>query len=653
MSAIAPSKRRMNPFSFPAETNVRFVLLILAVLMLAVSIGGLLGIALSLLSEPGQITPATEDQSTEISASTFGEVLGSLVVLVVMMLVVLVLAAVIYRGHPARIRRRKKLTPLIADKHPAVQGEIERLSRSVAVSPQPSVEMGPGVRGQNAQAFGLPKQYVLGLDGGLRLLLRRAPTLFQALLLHELAHIANRDVGRTYFAEALWRAAIYVTAVPFALLLGGIALIAGIATLLTRQMSASDLVLLVVMNLLGLPVVFLVLGVPLAVVAFIRASVLRAREFYADWRAALWGVETPLQSILATGAAKETEKRAFRLRRYHPSARQRLAMLQDPMSLFKVSYDLPIIAGLLLGFVITGLIWMTFKLMGIIQAGLNVFAAGLTELALDSSNVLLVSFTHLAVTVAGLIPLGIYLIVCVALGYLIAGTVGLQVQRESVASTVTGQRGCAGHLRLVGLAALVALGLEVGSLIAPPYLFSPLGAIIGGLVDPAMLLLIFPWLLGFAALTWLGLFYGRVFSRRILGSHTGTSSPVRKQRLLTIAQSALLGVMYVPLLAGRIAIIFPDPTADELLISVSFIGLIVAMVLTGLAFGATWLLMTILRRYWPPRCSYCEQITQHRYAVGQGCENCERDLTPWLFVETPFATAIPKQTLKPLPDAAE
>ena len=136
-----------------------------------------------------------------------------------------------------------------------------------------------------------------------RLLAHKAPHIFRALLLHELAHIKNRDVGRAYFTEALWRSVILVIVIPFGVITGGLAIFSCVLTLLSGKVE--DWIWLVIGNVLGLPTLLLIFGVPLVVLATIRASLLRIREYYADWRAALWGSEAPLTSVLKANADQE------------------------------------------------------------------------------------------------------------------------------------------------------------------------------------------------------------------------------------------------------------------------------------------------------------------------------------------------------------
>lgn len=44
------------------------------------------------------------------------------------------------------------------------------------------------------------------------------PSAFRAVMLHELAHLRNRDVDKTYFTIGIWRAFVVVALIPFLIL---------------------------------------------------------------------------------------------------------------------------------------------------------------------------------------------------------------------------------------------------------------------------------------------------------------------------------------------------------------------------------------------------------------------------------------------------
>src|SRR5205814_1224485 len=108
----------------------------------------------------------------------------------------------------------------------------------------------------NGLAFGRPGRMYVYLSNGLITKALREPDAFEAVLLHELAHVRNGDVSKTYFTRASLYAFLGTSIPP-------------LVYIVYASLSSS------------LPVIgsTLVLGM---IVYFIRLSVLRAREYYAD-----------------------------------------------------------------------------------------------------------------------------------------------------------------------------------------------------------------------------------------------------------------------------------------------------------------------------------------------------------------------------------
>ncbi len=651
MSHNDPSIRRLNPFAFPAETDGRFILLIVAAIMLAVN----LSIFMLYAFNPEQENPfanpleipavdASNDEFFERTQveylSLLSKTLASLAVPVGLALGMFLLATVIYRTHPVRIRRRKDLVSLPQDKDPAFHREVQRLASLAGVRPAPTIELGKGLLSQNGQAFGFRNQYVLRLDGGLRLRLRKAPGVFRAIVLHELAHIVNRDVGRTYFAQALWVAVIFLSILPLTISVGVIFARDWILTPLTEGITSLDLNRLLTHSLPVVLLFFLQVGATLAVIWAIRASLLRVREIYADWRAVLWGAEVPLSNILQHNASRETGKRDNRLWRLHPTAQERLSALQNPVGLFRLGLDLPFLVGLLLAFVVDGAFLIVIPLALAFGTSIGAIAVGLAASAMSSSNYLLAMLAYLVVLTAMLLIVIVSLAAIFGMTYLVAGTMGVKIQREAIADMVMGGRGCVAYLRLLVPAALIALGFEVGFLITPFAMFSPLGVIIGqgGVVKPLWVL---PWVMGVTALTWLCLVYTRFFGQRVLGSHTGASPPKWRRRFLTMALSGLLCALYLPLLVWRIMLLYPwDPGNLQYLRNILVNTLSAGLFVYVVAFGATWVLTQIRRLARPVRCPSCGKVTRQKYAVSHLCEHCGHDLASWLFAISPPAMSV-------------
>jgi Peptidase family M48 len=103
----------------------------------------------------------------------------------------------------------------------------------------------------------------------------RQPAAFEAVILHELAHIRNKDVNQTYLAIAIWRAFVLAALLP----------LAGLLTLSHVPISA--------------PRVLWRVAVSALTVYLLRNSVLRSREFGADARVREFDPDTSLGAVLS------------------------------------------------------------------------------------------------------------------------------------------------------------------------------------------------------------------------------------------------------------------------------------------------------------------------------------------------------------------
>ncbi len=172
-------------------------------------------------------------------------------------------AWVVYRLWPGWRIRWERLRPMAADDGGDAAAS-QRLASLVARCERaglprlPTLLERPRSR-RNGSAFGCAGRYAIALDLGL--LIKPGPdgAILNAVLDHELAHLQNNDVDKTYFAVALWWVALPVSLAPLAVIL----------------LAAPSRVIEI-----GWRAVALLVAVYLAHVA-----VLRSREHYADIRA--------------------------------------------------------------------------------------------------------------------------------------------------------------------------------------------------------------------------------------------------------------------------------------------------------------------------------------------------------------------------------
>jgi hypothetical protein len=161
------------------------------------------------------------------------------------------------------------------------------------------------------------------------------PVGFRAIVLHELAHIRNRDVNITYSVVALWRTFVALVLLPYTVVVGAFFALAQFAgwfiaedsvfwpagrPILLRQIAVS---------------LFLVLLVSLA-----RADILRHRELHADADAVAKGADRRFWQRLADSSHTVRRGRVVDIVTgwwgTHPTLRQRVLSFDDPSLLYSL-----------------------------------------------------------------------------------------------------------------------------------------------------------------------------------------------------------------------------------------------------------------------------------------------------------------------------
>lgn len=338
---------------------------------------------------------------------------------------VILVAVIVYLTHPTRMVRRQKLAPFDPAQDASFQREVEELTTVAGLKTPPRIMLRPGKR-LDGQAFGLPNAYRVRLDEVMRLALRKAPQEFRAVMLHEFAHIANRDIGRTYFAQALWSSTLWMAIIPFLAFLVVFVLIdSRIDLAAQRSLTFDDLSRLLTVSLPTMVLLTIHFGVGVFMAYGIRASLLRAREMEADWRAANWGAEQALERMFQRSAATQFAQAGFRARfasllTMHPTAQMRLGALQAPEQRFRMKLEIPLFVGWLTTTILSGAAQLIPELLSVYGAVLLV------------ALVALLSFVGLTVI----------------------GTLGLEILREAVLDVYRSDR------RLMRYAWLLAPALK-------------------------------------------------------------------------------------------------------------------------------------------------------------------------------------------------
>ncbi|RQX16689.1 hypothetical protein DDE19_14015 [Micromonospora ureilytica] len=191
----------------------------------------------------------------------------------------LLVAVLLYLLHPWWLSRRRRMRPIASGADADLLDELTDLSRQAGLRRPPNWLVAPYSTTHGGQAFGLPGRRRICLDVGLlvRYDLDRAG--FRAVLRHELAHLRNGDVDRTYLSIATWWAFVAVAVVPF------------VAVSLKPDLFRAREDLDTANPVTEVLFPFVALGVLTAVVYLARNAILRARELHADITAAGW--DTP------------------------------------------------------------------------------------------------------------------------------------------------------------------------------------------------------------------------------------------------------------------------------------------------------------------------------------------------------------------------
>ncbi len=235
---------------------------------------------------------------------------------------VLLVAWVVYRLLPAARIRRRHLEPPDPEDGASLLYRVAELTVGAGVDPVPAVVMEATNPAVSGYAFGAGNDLRLGVTGGLVVAQSLDPPAFDAVVRHELGHMANRDVAWTYYAAAVWWSFV------------GLAVLPVVVTMALRDIDY--------LIRLGWRTAILA-----GLVGLTTTALLRSRELYADDRAVQWGSSAALDRLLAGQPAPRTRRPAAL--RTHPTAAVRRALLADPDGMFSTSGWAAFAAGIAAG----------------------------------------------------------------------------------------------------------------------------------------------------------------------------------------------------------------------------------------------------------------------------------------------------------------
>ena len=364
-------KTRLNPFCLPSDTGCRFALLIVTVLGSSLFIYDALALhrfdpkaylsclALqpSMAEVAGNIGSPMEIRDPSIlvaKSAAFSKcvmraqrisaewMLGGVAALAVVTLAIVWFL-------PAIKVRRGRLEPLSAEDAPEVVACLAELSDEAGLRKRPRFLWNPLNAARSGLAFGRPGHPCVALAGGLVTEFYTDPAAFRAVMRHELAHVRNADVSKTYFAVASWYAFLAVALAPFFVSMDR-------GFLATQIWRVPFLALLVYLS---------------------RSAVLRIRETYADVRASQWDAEGGLARVIAV-LPQVKESVWWKLWRLHPTPAERCHSLDHTENLFETGFWETLAAGLATGIAFPNVqLLLQTLVMGSVQVGIlaaSVFA---------------------------------------------------------------------------------------------------------------------------------------------------------------------------------------------------------------------------------------------------------------------------------------
>jgi len=284
---------RLNPFLYISETSILFALLVVTGIVMpslyiadwffriSDLVGGLVmrtGTVL-LPSDLGISITKAGIGILETGASLQNSLFSRIIINAITIFLIPILIYRIYREFPREIIKKSKLKALDPYKFAELWTHVQELYGNAPNIRAPVLMYQPLDSSITAFAFGSGNLMYLGLSGGLIRKFRTDRAGFDSIVSHEIAHLTNKDVGKVYLTEAVWRTLRFILPAFIGTVLAG-------STVLAIGLSESYSSWLALLVILGSYSLYFLIF--MAVVFAIRKRIIRAREFYADAKVVEW-----------------------------------------------------------------------------------------------------------------------------------------------------------------------------------------------------------------------------------------------------------------------------------------------------------------------------------------------------------------------------
>ncbi|HMQ68362.1 MAG TPA: M48 family metalloprotease [Ignavibacteria bacterium] len=627
------NKKILNPFALPSETDARFRLLLVAVIVISLILGNYMplyflpdDLSKDLLSPDVNFTEKNPDSPDYLKESGINmisnalEYFPSVIIMSFILFLTTICIAIIYRRYPGNIISEQKLISADKDetgKYRTLKEEIKNLSdrcgiESLRIYIAPEFTAG-------AQAFGSGDQKSIRIDNGLRLMLIKSRDKFRSVILHELGHFANRDVKKTYLSQSVWKAVLYVFAIP-TFILALFTLLKNVIGKLSGGPQSDEIKNILFQSIPVFIILVLSLTAVFLTVHLLLKSILRTREFYADWRAAIEGAKESLISYFGENLNREKISSGIKVFfRWHPSLKERIDCLKDPSVLFIMKYDLCFFVGLLIPFSI-----LSILTLGKVAISLTGIISGAGQVISQNPGI-----SFFTITISILLFIFLCFIPFIATSYLISSSLGIQIQRSVIFSLSSGDQKKKGIKKLFLISLILTSGMAAGCLILP--YFSVLNIFVTSGFKEILLdkipYMILTTILAFSV-NFLWVYYVKHFTENLFSRYNKSVTPGKRNFIFNIVSSLLLSVMILPVAVLYFNIYSTDiELLNELLIylllAVPVIYLII-FILTGLILGIV--------NSKKIACNNCGKQLPQGNLIGKNCESCNSVISGWLYL---------------------